>query len=63
MFEVEEHGRDDNEQAGGSQQGVQSPRWFTYCEGCTHIRIIARHGFKLSGEGVWAQLVAGHRAE
>ena len=62
MFEVEEHGRDGNDQAGGSQQGCQSRRWFTYCEGCAHIRIIARHGFKL-GDAVCAQLVAGHRAE
>jgi hypothetical protein len=30
MLEVEEHGRDGNEQAGGSQQGRQSRRWAKY---------------------------------
>lgn len=58
MFQVEEHGRDDNDQAGG----CRSRRWFTYCEGCAQIKVIVRPGFKLS-DTVGAQLVAGHRAE
>ena len=48
MFGVEEHGRDGNDQASRSQQGCRSRRWFTYCEGCTHIKIIACNGLKLS---------------
>lgn len=54
----EKHGRDGNDQSGGTQQGCQ----FTYREGLAVIRIIARHGFKLS-DTLCAQLVAGHRAE
>ena len=61
MFEVEEHGRHGNDQAGGNQQGCPR-RWYTYCQGCAHIRGIARHAFKLS-DAVCAQLVAGHRAQ
>ncbi|MGB7050189.1 MAG: hypothetical protein WBG41_01325 [Acidimicrobiales bacterium] len=48
MFGVEEHSRDNNEQAGDSQQGCQSRRWVTYCEGCAHIRVLVGHAYKLT---------------
>jgi hypothetical protein len=70
MFEVEEPGRgddgddsdDSDDEAGASQEGSRSRRWFTYYEGCAPIRIITCHDCKLR-DAVYAQLVARHRAE
>jgi hypothetical protein len=61
MFGVNGHERDDSYQASRNQQGGQSRHWSTP-EECARIRIIARHGIKLTGP-VCAQLVVGHRAE
>jgi hypothetical protein len=49
MFGVEEHNRDGNDQAVGSQQGCPSQRRVNNREGCGQIKGIVGHADKLTG--------------
>jgi hypothetical protein len=62
VFAVEEHGRDRNDETGGTHERGDARSYGKHGEGPVHLGSVDRHGFELR-KPACTPLVAGHRAE